>query len=82
MKSASGGAKVIYKHSSIINNLDKNVSSSINHLKKKISYKIKTSLSKKFKIFEQNKSGWIGREMRISKNYSPSGKWVADKLIL
>ena len=41
MKGASGGAKVIYKHSAILNNIDKNVSSSVNHLKKKISYKIK-----------------------------------------
>ena len=48
MKGASGGAKVIYKHSAILNSLDNNVSSSVNHLKKKISYKLKTSLSKKF----------------------------------
>ena len=34
MKGASGGAKVIYKHSSILNNLDKDISSSVNHLKK------------------------------------------------
>ena len=31
MKGASGGAKVIYKHSSILNNLDKDISSSVNH---------------------------------------------------
>ena len=36
MKGASGGAKVIYKHSSILNNLEKNVTSSVNHLKKKL----------------------------------------------
>tara|TARA_B100001540_G_C15728302_1_gene606411 strand:+ start:776 stop:928 length:153 start_codon:yes stop_codon:yes gene_type:complete len=35
LKGASGGAKVIYKHSSILNTLDKNVSSHIVHLKKK-----------------------------------------------
>ena len=82
MKGASGGAKVIYKHSAILNNIDKNVSSSINHLKKKISYKITTSLSKKFKIFEQNNSGWKGREMKISKNFTPSSQWVTNKLVL
>jgi len=82
IKGASGGAKVIYKHSSILNNLDKSVSSSINHLKKKISYKIKTSLSKKFKIFEQNYSGWEGKKMKISRNFSPNHKWVTNKLVL
>jgi hypothetical protein len=82
MKGASGGAKVIYKHSTILNNLDKNVSSSINHLKKKISYKITTSLSKKFKIFKQKNSGWEGKKMKISKNFSPSHKWVTNKLVL
>jgi hypothetical protein len=82
MKGASGGAKVIYKHSAMLNNIDKNVSSSINHLKKKISYKITTSLSKKFKIFEQNNSGWMGREMKISKNFTPSSQWVTNKLVL
>ena len=82
MKGASGGAKVIYKHSAILNNLDKNVSSSINHLKKKISYKVTVSLSKKFKIFEQKNSGWEGKKMKISKNYSPSDKWVTNKVIL
>ena len=34
MKGASGGAKVIYNHSLILNNLDKNISSKIVHLKK------------------------------------------------
>ncbi len=82
MKGASGGAKVIYKHAAILNNLDKDVSSSINHLKKKISYKVTTSLSKKFKIFEHKSSGWKGEKMKISKNFSPSDKWVTDKIIL
>lgn len=82
MKGASGGAKVIYKHSSILNNLDNNVSSSVNHLKKKISYKIKTSLSKKFKFLEQKSSGWEGKKMRVSKNFSPSIKWMTNKLII
>ena len=82
MKGASGGAKVIYKHSAILNNLDENVSSSVNHLKKKISYKIETSLSKKFKIFEKKDSGWEGKKMKISKNFLPSNKWVTNKLVL
>ena len=33
-KGASGGGKVIYKHSIILNNLKKNISSEVLHLKK------------------------------------------------
>ena len=36
MKNASGGAKVIYRHSAILNNLNKDIYSSVNHLKKKL----------------------------------------------
>ena len=82
MKGASGGAKVIYKHSSILNKLDKNVSSSVNHLKKKISYKMKTSLSKKFKFLEQKNSGWEAKKMKVSKNFSPSLKWMTNELVI
>ena len=82
MKGASGGAKVIYKHSSILNNLENNVTSSVNHLKKKISYKIKISLSKKFKFLEQKNSGWEGNKMKVSKNFSPSLKWMTNKLVI
>ena len=35
MKGASGGAKVIYNHSLNLNNINKNISSKIIHLKKK-----------------------------------------------
>ena len=35
MKGASGGAKVIYNHSHILNKLDNKISSQIIHLKKK-----------------------------------------------
>ena len=34
MKGASGGAKVIYNHSLILNNLNKKINSKIIHLKK------------------------------------------------
>ena len=46
LKGASGGAKVIYNHSIILNNLKKNLSSNVIHLKKKLSYKLETSLIK------------------------------------
>ena len=57
MKGASGGAKVIYNHSLMLNNFKKNISSSVLHLKKKFSYKIETSLSKKLDIFKEKYSG-------------------------
>tara|TARA_B100001121_G_C18431117_1_gene499258 strand:- start:57 stop:488 length:432 start_codon:yes stop_codon:yes gene_type:complete len=82
MKGASGGAKVIYKHSSILNDLDKDISSSVNHLKKKITYKIKTSLSKKIKFLQPKNSGWQGRKMKISKNFNPNQEWMTSKLVL
>ena len=39
MKGASGGAKVIYNHSLILNNLNKNISSKVIFLKKNFLYK-------------------------------------------
>ena len=48
-KKPSGGSKVIYNHSSIINNLKiKNLTSEILHLKKTKISKFKTSLKKIF----------------------------------
>ncbi len=81
LKGASGGAKVIYKHSSILNNLDNDISSSVNHLKKKITYKITTSLSKKIKFLQPKNSGWHGKKMKISKNFNPSQEWMTSKII-
>ena len=75
MKGASGGAKVIYNHSLILNNLDKNINSRIVHLKKKISYKLELSLAKKVKLFSKTHSGWDGNRMKISKNFKPKKDW-------
>ena len=47
MKGASGGAKVIYNHSAILNSLDKDISSSVNHLKKKLVIKSRHRSQKK-----------------------------------
>ena len=55
MKGASGGAKVIYNHSLILNNVNKNINSKIIHLKKKFSYKLEQSLSKRIKLFDKKK---------------------------
>tara|TARA_B100001057_G_scaffold129546_1_gene128610 strand:- start:1930 stop:2985 length:1056 start_codon:yes stop_codon:yes gene_type:complete len=75
MKGASGGAKVIYDHSIKLNKIKKNISSCVLHLKKKFSYKLETSLSKKFYIFKKKYSGWNPNKMRVSKFFSPSKNW-------
>ena len=82
LKGASGGAKVIYEHSSILNTLDKNISSCILHLKKKISYKMKSSLSKRFMFFRESNTGWHGKKMKLSKNFLPNIQWMKNKIIL
>jgi len=82
LKGASGGAKVIYNHSLILNNLNKTVSSTVIHLKKKLSYKIESSISKKIKLFDQNKAGWDGNKMKVSKDFLPDKKWFNKKINL
>ena len=75
IKGASGGAKVIYNHSLILNNLDKNISSKIIHLKKNFLYKAEASLSKRFDLFSKKESGWNPNKMKISKNFKPNKTW-------
>jgi hypothetical protein len=78
MKGASGGAKVIYKHSSIINNLDKNFSSQVIHLKRNTIYKFEASLAKRLNFLNDKYSGLNAKKMKISKNYSPDKNWQED----
>ena len=61
MKGASGGAKVIYNHSLILNNLNKNINSKVIHLKKNFLYKLEQSLSKRITLFNKRHSGWDGK---------------------
>ena len=82
MKGASGGAKVIYNHSLILNSLNKNVNSKIVHLKKKLLYKLEESLSKRIKLFEKKYSGWNGKKMKISKKFRPKKNWYNDKILV
>ena len=65
MKGASGGAKVIYKHSSIINNLDKNFSSQVIHLKRNTIYKFEASLAKRLNFLNDKYSGLNAKKMKI-----------------
>jgi len=80
MKGASGGAKIIYNHSLILNNIEKNISSKIIHLKKKFSYKLELSLAKKIKFFDKSYSGWDGKKMKISKKFKPKNDWYKNKI--
>ena len=82
MKGASGGAKVIYNHSLILNDLDKDINSKIIHLKKNFSYKLELSLSKRFKWFDKKYSGWDGKKMRISKKYRPKKDWHENRIFV
>ena len=80
MKGASGGAKVIYNHSFTLNNINKNVSSKIVHLKKNFLYKLELSLAKKVKFFNKTFSGWDGKKMKISKKFKPKKDWYENKI--
>ena len=80
MKGASGGAKVIYNHCLILNNLDKNISSKVIHLKKKFLYKLQLSLSKRIKLFDEKFSGWNGKKMKVSKKFKPNKEWYKNKI--
>ena len=50
LKKPTGGAKVIYNHSHILNKLNNRISSQIIHLKKKFSYKLESSILKRIKV--------------------------------
>ena len=80
MKGASGGAKVIYNHSLILNYIDKNISSKIVHLKKNFLYKLELSLAKKVKFFDKTYIGWDGKRMKISKKFKPKKDWYENKV--
>ena len=82
MKGASGGAKVIYNHSLILNNINKNINSKIIHLKKNLLYKLELSLSKRIKFFDKKYSGWDANKMRISKKYRPKKDWHGNKIFV
>ena len=67
-KNPSGGAKIIYHHSEIINSF-KNFSSQVLHIKKKKSSKWKTSLEKKFKLNASKETGWQINQIEAVKRF-------------
>lgn len=82
LKDASGGAKVIYNHSIILNKVNKNVASEILHLKKKITYKLELSLAKRLKLFNKFGSDWNAKKMKVSKKFLPNKNWYDKKINL
>jgi len=80
LKGAAGGAKVVYDHSLILNNISNKVESKILHLKKNLIYKLKLSLAKKISLFDTKLSGWNGAEMKVAKNFLPNKKWYKKKI--
>jgi hypothetical protein len=82
LKNPTGGAKVIYNHSSILNKLDSKISSKIIHLKKKLSYKFEASISKRINFLNKDFSGWDVKKMKVSKNFLPDKHWHSKKISL
>ena len=80
-KRASGGSKVIYQHSELINKFKiDNVSSYILHLKKKKISKILLSLKKRMFTKPSQKYGWRSNEMKTAKSFVPSPSWTKHKI--
>lgn len=77
-KGASGGAKIIYQHSEVVNNLNKGIRSEILHIKKKRSSKIKKSFLKRIKKDLDLKIGWQPDEIEAVSNFSY--KWFSNKI--
>ena len=80
-KNASGGSKVIYQHSELINKFKiDNMSSYILHLKKTKISKILLSLKKRMFSKPSKKYGWHGNEMKAVKSFVPSPSWTKHKI--
>ena len=80
-KKASGGSKVIYQHSEIINKFKiENISSKILHLKKKKMAKFRLSLKKSFDNKNSKNYGWLANEMKAARNFIPPSSWNKNKI--
>ena len=78
-KGASGGAKIIYHHSEIINNL-KNYTSQVIHIKKKKTAKWKISIKKRLNINSSKETGWQANEVEALKNFKYN--WFSNKVVI
>ena len=78
-KGPSGGAKVIYNHSDLINELKiKNINSEVLHIKKKKTSKWSSSIKKILKIPSRDYSGWGVKDITVAKNFKY--KWFKSKI--
>lgn len=76
-KKASGGAKIIYQHSEIINSL-KNFSSEVLHLKLKKRAKWSISISKKISFRNYAPQGWQSNQVKAAENFRHT--WFKNKI--
>ena len=77
-KKPSGGTRIIYRHSEIINNLDKKFTSEIVHLGKKKINKYLFSIYKIFRINNKKYFGWNFNEIKPKKNFRY--KWIKNTI--
>ena len=77
-KKASGGAKIIYQHSQIINSFN-GYSSEVLHIKLKKSAKWKISLTKKIGLSNSSHHGWQLNQIKALVNFKHN--WVNSRSI-
>ena len=78
-KGPSGGAKNVYNHSGLINNLNfKNITSEILHIKKKKISKWNKSIEKLFKINNGSYRGWQFKDITVSKKFKSN--WFKNSI--
>lgn len=82
-KHPSGGAKIIYHHSNLINQIkDDGINSCILHYKKKRISKYLESVKKIFIKSNKNKEifGYNFKDFKIIKNFLPNNEWINTKI--
>ena len=77
-KGPSGGGKIIYNHSEIINYLKAGFTSEVIHIKKKKSKKWIGSINKILNINEKKFFGWNVKDITIKKNYK--SEWFKNNI--
>jgi hypothetical protein len=77
-KKPSGGGKIIYKHSEIINSFKNIYNSEVIHIKKKRSTKWINSIQKTLKIDGRKFSGWEIDDIEVNKNFKT--KWFTNNV--
>lgn len=77
-KGPSGGGKILYKHSDLINNLNNRFTSQVLHLKKRKSKKWVNSLNKILKINKKKYYGWDINDITVNKNFK--SEWFKNNI--